>query len=247
MGETILQVNDLTCTVRGKAVLDGLSLRLETGHVYALLGEAGSGKTTLLRVLAGLIPADGGSAEIGGIPVTDPASRRETGMLVDEPALWNELSIAGNLEMQSRILGKVDRRRMGKIMKALSILPREAGNRRLGGSPQSIRVRAAAAMAFLGAPKLLLLDEVFSGLDSDDGMKLTEFIRSELEARPMAVLLTGSFLGLMWHAATDFLLLKNGRIRGRYTKADLTARLPEEFGSQDIALLQEALEKEGAE
>ena len=247
MGETILQVSDLTCTVRGKSVLDGLSLRLETGHIYALLGEAGSGKTTLLRCLAGLIPAEGGSAEIGGIPITDPAARRETGFLVDEPALWNELSIAGNLEMQARVLGKVDRRRMGKIMKALGILPREAGNRRVGGSPQSIRVRTAAAMALLGAPKLLLLDEVFSGLDSDDGMKLTELLRSEMESRPMAVLLTGSFLGLLWHAATDFLLLNNGRIRGRYTKADLATRLPEEYGAQDLAALQEELEKEGAE
>ena len=68
MGGTILLVSDLTCTVRGKSVLDGLSLRLETGRIYALLGEAGSGKTTLLRCLAGLIPAEGGSAEIGGIP-----------------------------------------------------------------------------------------------------------------------------------------------------------------------------------
>ena len=247
MGETILQVNDLVCTVKGKAVLDGLSLRLETGHVYALLGEAGSGKTTLLRVLAGLIPAEGGTAEIGGVPVADPASRRETGFLVDEPALWNELSIAGNLEMQARVLGKVDRRRMGKLMKALGILPREAGNRRVGGSPQSIRLRTAAAMALLGSPKLLLLDEVFSGLDSDDGRKLTELLQSELQERPMAVLLTGSFLGLMWHAATDFLLLHNGRIRGRYTRSDLIARLPEEFGAQELAALQEELEKEGAE
>jgi ABC-2 type transport system ATP-binding protein len=190
------------------------------------------------------LPLQEGQAETGGVSVTDPAARRETGMLVDEPALWGDLSIAGNLEMQGRLLGKADRKRMGKLMKALEILPRHTGRRRLGSCPQSIKIRTAAAMALLGAPKLLLLDELYTGLDSDDARLMDALLRSETEERQMATLLTGSHLPLVWQTATDFLLLQKGRIRAHYTREALAARLPEEPDGSALLHLQEALEQE---
>ena len=245
MGQTVLEVRDLGLSLGGKRVLDGLSLRLEAGRTAALIGPSGSGKTALLRVLGGLVSPEEGSAEIGGIDVSDPASRKETGMLVDEASLWGELSIAGNLEMQSRILGKVDRRRMGKLMKALEILPRNTGSRRAGSCPESIKLRLGAAMALLGQPKFLLLDNIFSGLDSDDAGRFTALLREETEERGMATLLTGAFFPTLWHASTDFFRLEAGKIKAHYTKEELLARLPEEPAGADLDALWEALGKEG--
>ena len=245
MGEVILEVRDLRCSVSGKTILDGLSLSLEGGRIYALLGQPGSGKTSLLRILAGLWTQWEGTAEILGVSAADPASRRETGMLVDEPAFWGELSPAGNLEMHGRLLGKPDRKRMGKLMKALEILPRQTGRRSLGSCPQSIKLRTAAAMALLGSPRLLLLDELYAGLDSDDARLMDSLLRSEAEERQMAVLLTGSFLPNLWLTATDFLLLDKGKVRAQYTREELAARLPEEATGAELSALQEALWKEG--
>jgi ABC-type multidrug transport system ATPase subunit len=244
MGERILEVRDLRAARGGKNILDGFSLSLEGGRIYALLGKPGSGKTTLLRVLAGLWPAFEGSAEIGGVSVAQSAARRETGMLAEEPALWQDLSVAGNLEMQGRLLGRPDRKRMGKLMKALEILPRHTGRRRVGSCPQSIKVRAAAAMALLGAPRLLLLDELYTGLDSDDARLMDALLKTETEERQMAMLVTGSHLPPVWGIATDFLLLDQGRIRAQYTHEDLAARLPEEPDGNALIHLQEALEQE---
>ena len=244
MGETILEVRDLRCSMSGKSIFDGLSLSLEGGRIYALLGQPGSGKTSLLRILAGLWPQWEGSAEICGVSVRDPASRRAAGMLVNEPAFWGELSPAGNLEMQGRLLGKPDRKRMGKLMKALEILPRHTGRRRLGSCPQSIKLRTAAAMALLGSPKLALLDELYAGLDSDDARLMDALLKSETEERQMAVLLTGSYLPNLWLTATDFLLLDKGRIRVQYTREELARRLPEAPTGPDLSALQDALWKE---
>ena len=245
MSQAVLEVRDLGLSLGGKRVLDGLSLRLEAGRIAALIGPSGSGKTALLRVLGGLVPPEAGSAEIGGVPVTDPAARKETGMLVDEAALWGELSIAGNLEMQGRVLGKADRRRMGKLMKALEILPRNTGSRRAGSCPESIKLRLGAAMALLGQPRLLLLDNIFSGLDSDDAGRLTALLREETEERGMATLLTGAFFPALWNVSTDFFRLEAGKITAQYTKEELLARLPEEPAGADLDALWEALGREG--
>ena len=244
MGERILEVRDLRAARGGKNILDGFSLSLEGGRIYALLGKPGSGKTTLLRVLAGLWPSFEGSAEIGGVSVAQSAARRETGMLAEEPALWQDLSVAGNLEMQGRLLGRPDRKRMGKLMKALEILPRHTGRRRIGSCPQSIKLRAAAAMALLGSPKLVLLDELYAGLDSDDARLMDALLKAETEERQMAVLLTGSHLPLFWQTATDYLLLEKGKVRAQYTREELAARLPEEPDGSALLRLQEELEQE---
>ena len=244
MSVSILEVRDLRCNLGGKNVLDGLSFSLEEGHIYALLARPGSGKTVLLRSLAGLLPLQEGTAEISGVSVAEPASRRETGMLVGEPALWGDLSVANNLEMQGRLLGTVDRKRMGKLMKALEILPRNTGRQRIRSCPQSVKVRASLAMALLGSPKLLLLDELFAGLDSDDARLADALLKEETEERGMTTLLTGSHLPLLWQTATDYLLLDQGRIRAQYTKEALEARLPEELTGAALTALQEDLWKE---
>lgn len=227
MPDHIVELLELNQRYDGKPVLNGLELRLAPGRRYALLGDHGSGKTTLLRILAGLQRGEGGSAALLGRPVSDPASRLETGFLVDEPALWRELSVANNLELQGRLLGKTDRKRMGKLMKALNILPRQTGNRRVGSCPASIRVRLGVAMALLGEPRLLLLDDPYSGLDSDDSAALTALLESETQ-RGMTTLLTGCFFAELWPVATDFLWLEGGVITMQASKAELLSRLPEE-------------------
>ena len=230
MTDTLFRAAGLTKRYGGVAALDGLDLQLESGRIYALLGDPGSGRTTLLRCAAGLVKPDSGEIEILGETGEGLyAARHKVGMLIDSPALYRDLSIRMNLKLQGRILGDLPKGRIGKLMKALAITPRDTGNRTVGGCPAGLKMNCAIAMAMLPFPSLLLLDEVFGGLDTDDSALFRDLVTAEMEDRPMAVLITGQFFSELYPFATDYLLLEKGRILRSYTREALQARIPEDL------------------
>ena len=226
----LLRISGLEKTYAGAKALDGLSLQLEEGRICALLGNPGSGKTSLLRCLAGLSAPDQGEISLLGKSGEELyEARKDVGFLVDAPQLYGDLSIVNNMLLQSRVRGAVDKKRIGRLLRALKIAPRDIGRRTAGGCPATVKMRLGIAMAFLGAPRLLLLDEVYSGLDTDDSALLETLIREEMEERSMSLLITGQFFSELFPFATDYAFLDKGRIIARYTREQLQEKLPEEI------------------
>ena len=249
MTDTLFRATGLTKRYGGAAALDGLDLQLKSGRIYALLGDPGSGRTTLLRCAAGLVKPDSGEVEILGQTGEGLyAARHDVGMLIDGPALYRDLSIRNNLKLQSRIMGDLPKGRIGKLMKALAITPRDTGNRTVGGCPAGLKMKCAIAMAMLPFPSLLLMDEVFGGLDTDDSALFRDLLEAEMADRPMAVLLTGQFFSELYPFATDYLLLEKGKITQSYTREALQTRLPEDLTrSQELEDAFKTIWKEDAE
>lgn len=228
MTETLFRTYGLSKRFGAAPALDGLDLKLESGRIYALLGEPGSGRSTLLRCAAGLVKPDSGEVELLGKRGAGLyEARRKVGMLIDAPAVYRDLSIRNNLKLQSRILGGLPKGRIGKLMKALSITPRDTGNRSVGGCPAALKLKCAIAMAMLPFPRLLMLDEVFGGLDTDDSALFTGLLENEMAERPMAVLITGQFFAELYPFATDYLLLEKGKLIRSYAREELQSRIPE--------------------
>ena len=249
MTDTLFRATGLTKRYGGAAALDGLDLQLKNGRIYALLGDPGSGRTTLLRCAAGLVKPDSGEVELLGQTGEGLyAARHSVGMLIDGPALYRDLSIRNNLKLQGRILGDLPKGRIGKLMKALAITPRDTGNRTVGGCPAGLKMKCAIAMAMLPFPSLLLMDEVFGGLDTDDSALFRDLLEAEMADRPMTVLLTGQFFSELYPFATDYLLLEKGKITRSYTREALQARIPADLTrSQELEEAFKTIRKEDAE
>ena len=160
--------------------VDGVSLTVGSGELFAILGPSGSGKTTVLRMIAGFEQPTGGTVHLAGQDVTAlPAARRDTNTVFQDYALFPHMTVAQNVEYGLLVKGvpKPERRRRTAEALEMVRLADQAGRKpaQLSGGQQQ---RVALARALVGRPRVLLLDEPLGALD----LKLREQMQVELKA-----------------------------------------------------------------
>jgi ABC-2 type transport system ATP-binding protein len=166
-------VPDLAIDVRGltkrfgpKTAVDHFSMQVRRGQIYGFLGPNGSGKTTTIRMLCGLLTPDEGSGTCLGYDIVRDSERikREVGYMTQGFSLYQDLSIAENLEFVARMYDVPDRKR--RVAQALERLGLTARSAQLAGNLSGgWKQRLALAACLLHDPKLLLLDEPTAGVD----------------------------------------------------------------------------------
>jgi iron(III) transport system ATP-binding protein len=166
MSEYALECTDLSKAYSGNPVLRGIDLRARAGQIVALLGPSGCGKTTTLRLIAGFEPLDAGAISIDGRVVADaqrmlPTEERRIGMVFQEYALFPHLSVQDNIAFGLRG-AKGERIAEMLTLVGLDGLGKRMPHELSGGQQQ----RVALARALAPAPRVLLLDEPFSNLDT---------------------------------------------------------------------------------
>jgi ABC-2 type transport system ATP-binding protein len=197
VADPIVRVTNLRHAYGERVALDGVSLSVEPGEIFALLGPNGSGKTTLFRILSTLVAAPAGAVLIDGHdPAVDrDAVRRRLGVVFQSPSLDRQLTAAENLTHQGHLYGLRGtdlRRRVADALAAVGISDR-AGERvdRLSGG---MRRRVEIAKGLLHRPRVLLMDEPSTGLDPSARIELYHHLRRISGAGGVTVLLTTHIL-----------------------------------------------------
>jgi len=209
--------------------IHNLNLEIEQGEIFGLLGPNGAGKTTFVRVLLGLVKASGGEARIFGETVTLHRSeiRRHIGYVPEEMSLYEDLSAGSYLNYihklktntSSTASGGSHAGLPGDLMERLAIDP----HRRIKGSSKGMKQRVGVAQAFLGDPKLLVLDEASSGLDP---LMREEYYRLLLAAKSQGktILLASHIIPEVERVCDRVGLIKDGSIIVVETVAGLRKR-----------------------
>ncbi len=162
----VIDVKGLTKRYGDRVVVDQVDIRVPRGQIHGFLGPNGSGKTTTMRMLCGLVRPDAGEGTCLGYDIHREAARikREVGYMTQKFSLYEDLSIAENLEFVARVYAVPERRRA--VDAALARLGLESRRGQLAGALSGgWKQRLALAACLLHAPKLLLLDEPTAGVD----------------------------------------------------------------------------------
>jgi thiamine transport system ATP-binding protein len=186
----VLDVVDVTVRFGDRVVLDSVDLHVDAHEIVALLGPSGSGKSTLLRVIAGIVPADGGRVMLDGVDVTHtPTHRRSIGMVFQDEQLFPHMDVAANVGFGLRMAGVDKRERAARVAGLLELVGLTGfGERRVDGLSGGERKRVALARSLAPRPKLLLLDEPLTGLDRELHDRLAVEVQSILEAQEIAAI-----------------------------------------------------------
>jgi ABC-2 type transport system ATP-binding protein len=179
--------DEVTKSFGDHVVLDGLAFAVEPGSIVLLLGGNGSGKSTALRVLLGLVRPDGGAATLDGARYAEvPNGPRRVGVALGTGTVDAELSAASLLRLRARIVGASD----ADVAAALHAYGLHAARRRrLRRLSTGMQARALLAVAMLGRPDLVVLDEPFANLDADGRDHLVSELRA-LRSRGGSALVT---------------------------------------------------------
>lgn len=207
--------------------VDGIDLLVQRGSIYGVLGPNGAGKTTAVRMLATLLPADGGEARVLGHDLArEPRRIRELISLTGQFASVDEdLSASENLVLLARLLGysrAAARTRSESLLGAFGLA--EAANRQAKQFSGGMRRRLDIAASLVCRPQLLFLDEPTTGLDPRSRNQVWDIVRA-LAAAGTTVLLTTQYLEEADQLADRIAVIDHGRVIAEGTSEQLKARV----------------------
>ena len=207
MSENIIEMNGLCKSFKKQKVLKKITMQIPKNQVYGLLGANGAGKSTLLKMLSGLSRPTSGKILFEG----HPWSRKDLkniGALIETPPIYENLTAWENLKVRALMLG-VSEERMQEVLEIVNLT--DTGRKRAGAFSMGMKQRLGIALALLGNPKLLILDEPTNGLDPLGIQELRHLIRSFPE-KGITVIISSHILSEIQMTADHIGIISHGRL-----------------------------------
>lgn len=244
--EYVLTTNGLSKTYGHFKALSGLSMNVPKGAIYGFVGENGAGKTTLIRLICGLQKENSGSYTLYGRSSTSKdivKSRRRMGAIVEMPSVFSDMTARDNLKQQCRILGLPGYDGIEDILKLVGL--ENTGNKKAKNFSLGMRQRLGIAVALVGDPDLLILDEPINGLDPHGIIEIRELILKLNRERQITVLISSHILDELSRLATHYGFIHKGRLVEEISAKELEAacRKCMRMEVTDISALAKVLER----
>lgn len=195
----------------GMPIIDDLNLEVPIGSIFGLLGPNGSGKTTTIRLLLNLLQPSAGTAHIFGAPHSANRCQllRSLGCLIELPTLYPHLTGRENLEI-TRLLRNLPKRTVAPSLELVGLT--SSAHRKVSTYSLGMRQRLGIALALMGDPELIILDEPTNGLDPAGILDIRNLITELNREQGKTILISSHFLSEIEKIATDVAILNNGRL-----------------------------------
>jgi len=239
----MITIESLTKKYGGRAVVDDISFTARAGRVTGFLGPNGAGKSTSMRMMVGLTRPTSGTATIHGRRFADlPNPGREVGVMLDASAQHAGRTGREILTLAQQTMG-LDSRRVTETLGVVGLTESES-NRRIGGYSLGMRQRLGIAVALIGRPSVLILDEPANGLDPAGIRWMRDLLRGYADDGG-TVLLSSHLLHEIEVIADDIVMIGNGRIVAQGSKTELLRAGGTIVRARDMQALEQALSAAG--
>lgn len=224
MVQSAISMENVTKSFGPHQVLRGVSMNVDKGDVYGLIGKNGAGKTTMFKLLLGLSGSDSGNISIcGGKDAKENNSnRRKIGFSL-APNYHPYLSGRANLDYFRRMKGISDKSEVDRVLEIVG-LDRHAASRKAGGYSLGMKQRLGVAQALLGNPEILIFDEPTNGLDPQGILDIRKLIGKLNSDYGMTVIVSSHILDELQHTAKRFGIINDGVMVAEMTQEDLLSR-----------------------
>lgn len=216
----ILSATAVTVSYGALVAVDRVDLAIEAGSIHGVIGPNGAGKSTFIDALSGRVRLTSGRIELDGEEITrrSPAWRRRHGIArsFQRTSVFPSLTVGQQLELVARRLGEHD---AGEVIDALSLRPHLA--RPCDAISYGDQRRVDVALAMLGRPKVLLLDEPAAGLSADDTDALVDHVRELAQHRSLSVVLVEHDVDAVFRVCDAITVLDLGSVLARGTAAEI--------------------------
>ena len=231
--QTVIETKALCKQYGPHTAVDHVELHVPQGCVYGFIGPNGAGKSTTMKMLLGLIHPTAGRVRLLGQELTEKSRLpllRQTGSLIESPAGYLHLTAQENLEIVADLKG-VPHKDIGRVLDIVHLT--QDRTRRVGQYSLGMKQRLGIAMALLGSPKLLILDEPTNGLDPSGIQEMRALIRNMPAATGATVLISSHLLGEMEQMVEQVGIIDHGHILfegpltelQRHSRGNVTLRL----------------------
>lgn len=208
----ILEVNNLKKSYNNKTVLDIKSLEIEEKTIYGLIGKNGAGKSTLMKLILGLVKKDEGRIKVFGKEINSKNQKtfnKNFGALIESPSFYDHLSGYENLEIVCQLKG-VNKEEIRKTLEMVGL--NNVGNKKAREYSLGMKQRLGIAMALIGSPKLLILDEPINGLDPQGIEEMRNLFKNIVKNTTTSILISSHILDEIEKISTHIGILREGNL-----------------------------------
>ena len=218
-----IEIRNLTKSFHGLHAVDNLNMTVPVGAIYGFIGENGSGKSTTEKLICGHLVPDGGEIKLFGKDYKDAGVRARVGALIENTGCFPNSSVWDNLMMQAINLGLENPGE--EIERVLTIVRMEDSSKiKFKSCSLGMKQRIGIAMALLGEPVLLILDEPINGLDTDGMRIMREILVDITKNYGCTVVISSHILGELEKIATHYGIIRPGRMIQEISAKEMDSR-----------------------
>lgn len=212
----IMTTTNLTKTYGKKDAAKDVSIHVREGEIYGLIGRNGAGKTTVMRMISGLSKPTSGTYQLNG------ENKFGVGVLIESPGIYPNMSAAENLRLKCIAMGCYSKKYVDDLL--LTVGLENAGKKNAGSFSLGMRQRLGIALALVGDPKMIVLDEPINGLDPQGIVEVRHTLEKLKEEKNITIMISSHILDELSKLADSYGIIHEGKLLDEFTTEELSSR-----------------------